>query len=313
MIWVTWRQQRLEAAIGAIILALVAAALLKTGLDMAWTFQHDGLAPCAARATPTLSCSITQQGFIQQFAPLEYPLYQGVIFLPLLFGLLLGAPFVLELEQGTYRLAWTQSIPRLRWLRAKLSLIVAGAALGGAALAALATWWWIPLVQLDNRLNRNPFELIGVVPIAYTVFAVALCLAVGTVLRRIVPTVGVTLAGFMALRLWIETQVRYNYMPPLVKKVPLGSSAILPRGDYIVDNKVNIPPSVMNTCLAGKDQIADSAPVQACLGHHGVLQIITYQPADRFWPFQAIESAIFLGVAATLLALTVWWVQYRLR
>lgn len=31
------------------------------------------------------------------------------------FGILLAAPFVLELEQGTYRLVWTQSITRTRW------------------------------------------------------------------------------------------------------------------------------------------------------------------------------------------------------
>jgi hypothetical protein len=313
MIWVTWRQQRLEALIGGVILAMLAAFLFKTGLEMATAFQHSGLASCIVQAAPSQACGLTQQDFIQRFAPLEYPFYQGAIFLPLLFGLLLAAPFVLELEQGTYRLAWTQSITQTRWLLTKLALVVAIATLAGAALAAIATWWWTPLVQLDNRLNRNPFELIGVVPIAYTVFAVALCLAVGTLLRRIVPAIGVTLAGFMALRLWIETQVRYNYTPPLVKRVPLNAGAGLPRGDYIVENTVHIPPSIMHACTAGKGALDDSTPVQACLAQHGIVNVITYQPADRFWPFQAIESAIFLGVAAALLVLTVWWVQHRIR
>jgi hypothetical protein len=37
--------------------------------------------------------------------------------------------------------------------------------------------------------------------------------------------------------------------------------------------------------------------------------MITWQPPDRFWLFQSIESVIFFGLAAALLALAFWWVQ----
>jgi hypothetical protein len=36
---------------------------------------------------------------------------------------------------------------------------------------------------------------------------------------------------------------------------------------------------------------------------HGFHQLITYQPASRFWAFQGIESAVFVVLAAALLAL----------
>jgi len=49
-----------------------------------------------------------------------------------------------------------------------------------------------------------------------------------------------------------------------------------------------------------------------CLRRHGIIGVVTYQPADRFWLFQGIESALFLGLAAGLLALTVWWVRSRI-
>ena len=36
------------------------------------------------------------------------------------------------------------------------------------------------------------------------------------------------------------------------------------------------------------------------------------QPENRFWLFQGIESAIFFGLAAALLALAFWWVRTRI-
>ena len=38
----------------------------------------------------------------------------------------------------------------------------------------------------------------------------------------------------------------------------------------------------------------------ACTHAHGWLYMITYQPADRFWLYQGIESAIFFSLATAL-------------
>lgn len=317
MTWVTWRQQRLEALLGGGVLALIALFLLKTGLDVAHAFESTGLAACLAASAPAPTCGLSHDAFLARVIPLEGPLYQGLMFVPLLIGLLLGAPFVLELEQGTYRLAWTQSITRRRWVLVKVGLAVGAAALAGAALAAVTTWWWGPIDRIDTRLNRNPFELIGVVPVAYTVFAVALCLAAGALLRRTIPTVGVTLVGFMASRVWVQTGLRYNYLPPLTKTFPVGTpyglaQFGLAQGDYVVDLKGNVPPAVVTACTQAYPGVPlDRPPVQACFAQHGAMQVLTYQTAGRFWPFQGIESAIFLGLAAALLALTVWWILRR--
>jgi CDP-diglyceride synthetase len=53
MIWLTWRQQRLEALIGGALLALLAVFLLVTGLDMASTYQRLGVAACLTSHTQT--------------------------------------------------------------------------------------------------------------------------------------------------------------------------------------------------------------------------------------------------------------------
>jgi hypothetical protein len=43
----------------------------------------------------------------------------------------------------------------------------------------------------------------------------------------------------------------------------------------------------------------------SCLPQHGIDNVFTYQPGDRFWLFQGIETPLFPGLAAGLLALTV--------
>ena len=49
----------------------------------------------------------------------------------------------------------------------------------------------------------------------------------------------------------------------------------------------------------------------AFLLEHGVIRRWVYQPADRFWTFQAIEAAIFTGLAALFALLTLWRVRSR--
>jgi len=44
---------------------------------------------------------------------------------------------------------------------------------------------------------------------------------------------------------------------------------------------------------------------------HGYRGYLTYQPASRFWAFQAIEAGIFMILAAALLGVTFWVVKRR--
>ncbi len=50
----------------------------------------------------------------------------------------------------------------------------------------------------------------------------------------------------------------------------------------------NGPPQTMTSCLNGQ----------------GLRQYLTYQPAGHYWPFQLIETGIFLALAAALIAVT---------
>ena len=41
-------------------------------------------------------------------------------------------------------------------------------------------------------------------------------------------------------------------------------------------------------------------------------ELVTYQPASRFWAFQGLETALFVVLALLLTGLCFWWVRHRL-
>jgi hypothetical protein len=198
---------------------------------------------------------------------------------PLLLGVFWGAPLLAkEFEDGTSGLVWTQCVTRRRWLRSNLLLMILAAAAWGAAVTAVVTWWSLPEVSLGlSRLNEGQFDIQGIAPVAYSVFAVVLGIAVGSMIRRVLPAMAMTLAAFIAVRVVIVL-ARPHFMSPVSKVFSnsLGISA-LPSGSWL---------------------LSSPAPV----GRNGTL--FTYQPADRFWAFQGIETGIFIVLAAGLVALT---------
>jgi hypothetical protein len=54
----------------------------------------------------------------------------------------------------------------------------------------------------------------------------------------------------------------------------------------------------------GGDPEAAYHAVLSCVTAHGYRNYITYQPANRFWAFQGIETGIFVALAAALIAVT---------
>ena len=117
MIWLTWRQFRAQAVAAITALATFGLLLAATEPQLAGMYRDSGITGCQS------SCGQLANNFLFQvgattFYPVVYLLgMAGVVAVPAVIGVFWGAPLIArEFETGTYRLAWTQSATRTRWL-----------------------------------------------------------------------------------------------------------------------------------------------------------------------------------------------------
>ncbi|HZC77768.1 MAG TPA: ABC transporter permease subunit [Ktedonobacterales bacterium] len=324
MIWLTWRQHRGEMVWAVFLLALLAALLFLSSRAMFTAYaqvQHGtSVAVCARSHSQDAVCDALKGEFYNQFGGASV-LLLALTILPGLVGMFFGAPLVArEIERATNRLAWTQGITRLRWLWVKLGALVLSTAALFAAFALLLSWWRGPLDLVGGERFEYGFDLEGVAPVAYAVFALALGVAAGALLRRTLPAMAVTLGCFVALRGVIEFALRPRFLPPIARVTDPGQGNPTPyNGDWVLNNgfayldrQGHAISSADATQLCSNVAKGGAFNFNACLQQQGIHLLNHYQPADRFWLFQGIESGIFFGLAVVLLALAVWWVMTRL-
>lgn len=322
MTWTLWRQHRAELLIVGIVLAVLAALLLVTGVQIAQTYQSLGVGPCLSLTNTNINCGEIVGAFRDQFNWMVKAI-DWLNLAPALAGILIGAPLVArEMEQRTYLLAWTQSVTRRRWLLTKVACVIGGALLATAILTAALIWWRAPFDLLNGRLSPDGFDFEGTAPLAYMSFAMALAIAAGALLRRTILAMVVTLAGFLAVRLPLDVWARpYLYQAPVrLNVLPLASGGPT-RGDWVLDfgfadqaGHALASNHVFNVCASpGAQGPTSKINFFKCVQTHGWFVSYVYQPADRFWRFQITETLIYLALTVGLLVLTYWWVQRRIR
>lgn len=339
MMWLTWRQLRMQTAA---VFALVAGF----ALSLAITGPH---VRELVRAKVSLYDALSRTDH-QLF-------YAGIVVVavaPVVFGAFWGAPLIArELEAGTQRLVWNQSITRTRWLATRLGCSILSAMAATGLLTLAVTWWSKPLDgiastsrgSLPGRLTPIAFAMRGIVPIAYVVLALVLGAVVGAVLRRSLPAIAVTLLVMTFLQIAVPRWVRPHLMTPVSATVVLsesnldsinldtsgGQSRITVRpahkGDWVLSNatvgKDGMPvalPAWLATCLPGPPLpgvekahvVQDLSSCFTRLTAEGYRQKIRYQPAGRFWDLQWRESALFLGLSGLLAAFCFSWTRRRL-
>ena len=310
MTWIVWRQHRGEGLITLGVLALIAAFLLITGLDMAQTFQQSGLSNCLAHTSQSNTCGTLRQAFENQYGFL-LSLATFMLALPVLLGALVGAPLVArEVEQRTHLLVWAQSITRLRWLTVKLTLVLAAGLLAAGALLALLIWWYSPSAPLDGSFSNSRFDTSGPVWLAAALLALALGIFAGTLTRRVVGAIFLTIVLFVAIRAPVELLLRPNFEPSITVTWPIGQNGpTLSSQDWrIAKGFIDAQGNKTN-----KLECTGNQTLNQCLQASGARSnYITYQPADRFWTFQWIETGIYLAFSVLALGAAVWLVRRRL-
>lgn len=311
-----FRQYRAQAVATLGLLAALAALLVVTGLQMAGQW-HSALVTCAAtRTCGNLSSTLFLGSHAVGFLVI---MTLGV---PLVLGILCGAPMVAhEFETGTNQFAWTQAITRRRWLAVKAGWLLLAAAAVGGIVSALVTWWSGPNNALQgNAFETGRFDIMGVVPVAYALFAMALGIAAGAMLRRTVPAIGLTVAGYIAVRILVTQWLRPHFLTAVTHAyglmqnwAPTGAAWQFAQGILTPDGRELMPSDgtdighnvqvfmVPASCHQLLNQ-ANPGPVLSCMQSAGFRQFVSYQPGSRYWAFQGIEAGIFVALAVALLA-----------
>lgn len=278
MIWLTWRQFRSSAIAAAVVLAVIAVALAVAAHSGSGYLSHDHLI-----------------AFTSTF----------LVGVPAIVGAFWGAPLVAaELESGTHRLVWTQSVSRARWLAVKVAVVgLAGAAAAG--LLSLMLSRWSSAATNQDRFGTAMFGQRGIVPVAYAAFGIALGVAAGLVIKRTLPAMAATLVAFVAVRMAVQALLRPHFATPLSRSQPLsatnGAPIRVPTGAWTVSDRfLDAAGHVANNIRCGPD-------AAACMSRYH--QVVTYQPAARYWTFQAYEAVTFLALAVVLVACCFWWIR----
>jgi ABC-type transport system involved in multi-copper enzyme maturation permease subunit len=336
MIWLSWRQFRTQAVIGFAAVAAIFAVFAATRPALQALARDTGFAAC------TTDCNSVAESFLRQaqagrLAPLYYA---GLIVLyatPALLGLFWGAPMVArELEGGTYRLVWNQTVSRTRWLAVKLGLAGLATAVAAGLISLTVTWWASPLDRAGRWITPDVFAARGLVPVGYAVFAFVVGVTVGVVLRRAIPAMLVTFVIVVAaqvaspflLRPYLAghdtysaaltaDQVRSIGLSPddTDRRIRVEAEADV-TGEWSLDKALLTAagkpfegPYDPATCgmkaTGGPDQCRNWIAAQ------NLTVLEKYIGPDKFWVLQWRELGVFLVVSAALAIFCFWWIRRR--
>src|SRR5262249_12272538 len=202
MIWVSWRQHRGQAEDCLAMPAALAAYAVIESTSMRTAFSHDGLAgSCLARSQGN-ACEAGVSAFMNEFgSAVNVAFWSVALIIPGLIGVLVGGSLLArELEYGTWRLAWSQTVPRSRWLAVKLALVTGGLIVLGAAMTAVITWYRVPMDRLTGHLIHNSYDYEGLVLTAYILCAFGFAVLAGLLIRRSIPAMVAAFIPWLAIR-----------------------------------------------------------------------------------------------------------------
>lgn len=297
LLWLTVRQSRPMLWILGALLLLLAADLLwihvvcrhtvgilrRTGCysPESWDSAH-----CWALLSP-----IDRPNF--WFVSVLQPVVTAV---PLLIGVFVGAPLLAqEHERGTIRLIRAQSVSPVRWLAARLAVPGLAVLAATGVLAALMTWvWWTDIVHgpvaFDPPFQFFTYPALGVAPVAWSLFALALGVLVGQLVRRTLPAMFLT-GALVAVVHGLVRWVRPSFYPTVDVVAPL--RAMQPTNAWLVDTKTVMPDGSRVSSVA-------CIETHRCDGATGTW--LSYHPSDHLIPVQLVEAGVLLVL--TVLALT---------
>ncbi|MGV9449979.1 hypothetical protein [Streptomyces sp. NPDC003635] len=264
---VLWGLALLAAAVGLTWLAALADDA-ERGTSGCATPPTDGLPSCAAvdaiTADETYSTGIAFVTACVAWLIFPVAAWAG--------GALIGR----ELENGTAKLAWTQSVTPAQWLAAKLAVPAALLTAGTTAVVLLGIWargeddpnlvgdWYYPDVFIGT----------GPAAVAYALTGLALGALAGLLFGRALPAAGAALVGTLGL---------YNLLER--HREDLWQTVTRAKEGW------EVPRSFAQVSVTETE--------------------VTFHPPSHFWPLQYVESGLLLTLAAMAVAGAFWLLRHR--
>ncbi len=357
MIWLTWRQFRAQAITAAAALVAFAIVLAVSGPNMASRYASSGITgchggSCAGLASHFLILLTSGSAAARRSQPYVILYFLSVLVIltaPAIIGIFWGAPLIArELETGTCRLAWNQSVTRTRWLTVKLTLTGVAAMAVTEALSLMQAWWAAPIgkavglggsasIMSEGRFGYFVFPTHGITPLGYAAFGFALGVTAGLLIRRAIPAMAVTLVIFAVVQFATPLLIRPHLIPPnrtiatiaaaQANVVPAGGSTITVTATHVPGqpgawitssgavNAAGQPVTAPAACASALPHTLSgggSANWDNCLASHGIRMAVSYQSVSHYWPLQLTETALFLALALALAGFCFWQLGRRL-
>lgn len=325
MIWLTVRQQRVALLVSVAVFVALVGYIVWIGIALHDIYDRSGLADCAAPVA--LSCPGEVTRIRDVSGPVPMQLSIAAFLMPALLAAFVGAPLVArEVEHGTHRLAWMQSVSRTRWLAMKTAVLGALLGAGLLVLGFLIRWAIAPMLAVgSSEMDPMAYNVTGLVPMGYGLLALAGGIATGAALGRMLTAIATSLVLFTGLWFGVGA-LREHFAAPeraTIDVTTMSGAMTLPlrhRGWVLSNVMTSADGQVMssgdnvdwvalsNRCIeAGFDVniiegigVVDVPP--ACIDMLGLTRAVTYQPSDRFWRFQLTETALLLALAVGLFA-----------
>jgi hypothetical protein len=322
MIWLTWRQMRAQTLWTGAVIAAAAAYLLYLGVDIRDTYRLS-ITDC------TTACDNARHAFADQYSAGLMLVGLLLIAGPAIIGAFWGAPLITrELETGTHRLVWNQSVTRRRWLAVKLALVGGVSVVFTGALSLLLSWAAGPFDKVvDSRFEPLTFASRDLAPFGYALLAFTLGLVIGVLARKTLVAMAVTLLAFTAFQLVMANVVRPQFADPVTETIvwndanaigQIDTFGIGPEGAgvqgytitgaWVLSDFMTVYKGDGTEVTQDDVQACDSESINPdeCMSTLDARFEVTYQPADRYWTFQWIEFGIAAGLAAILAGVAFW-------
>lgn len=269
MVWLTWRQHRMQALVTVALLVLAAVLLMADAL------------------------------------PID--VVKMLPWAPVLIGLFWGVPLLVrEYERGTHKVVWTQTVTRRRWLLVKFGMLGTAVALTGLAAGAAVTAFSTdrPASNRFSIFGGDLFGASGIAPVGWYLFLFALGATAGAFLRRMLPAMAVTIAVFAALVVGAFLGRPYYAEPELAVEsgsgFPVPDTALVVSRGWMNADGAMVDMGDFNGLCAGVEPVG-------CMDEKGYTREYTYfHPESRYWRFQLTETAILVLGAVALASLTAY-------